>query len=119
MVIRTNTQRIGTEVVDMVTRNLFGETTRNMRNMNAAGTMRTTTRPMVRKGPQIKIRTLTMKDATAGASEVCCRHRLVQRINQRNDMNLTRTGARLLLQSAVLAVLMTGTALAFTGEKLL
>ncbi len=60
-----------------------------------------------------------MKDATAGASEVCCRHRLVQRINQRNDMNLTRTGARLLLQSAVLAVLMTGTALAFTGEKLL
>jgi hypothetical protein len=68
MVIRTNTQRIGTEVVDMVTRNLFGETTRNMRNMNAAGTMRTTTRPMVRKGLQIKIRTLTMKDATAGAA---------------------------------------------------
>ena len=60
-----------------------------------------------------------MKDATAAAGEVCCRHRLVERINRRNDMKLKRIGARLLLQSAVLAVLMTGTALAFTGETLL
>jgi uncharacterized membrane protein YkoI len=60
-----------------------------------------------------------MKDATAAAGEVCCRHRLVQRINQRNDTKLKRIGARLLLQSAVLAVLMTGTASAFIGEKLL
>jgi uncharacterized membrane protein YkoI len=34
-------------------------------------------------------------------------------------MKLKRIGARLLLQSAVLALLMTRTALAFTGEKLL
>jgi uncharacterized membrane protein YkoI len=60
-----------------------------------------------------------MKDATAAVGEVCCRHRLVQRIDRRNDMKLKRIGARLLWQSAVLAVLMTGTALAFTGEKLL
>ncbi len=58
-----------------------------------------------------------MKDATAAAGEVCCRHRLVQRINQRNDTKLKRIGARLLLQSAVLAVLMTGTASAFIGES--
>ena len=60
-----------------------------------------------------------MKDATAAAGEVCCRHRLAQRINQRNDTKLKRIGAKLLLQSAVLAVLMTGTASAFIGEKLL
>jgi uncharacterized membrane protein YkoI len=34
-------------------------------------------------------------------------------------MKLKRIGTRLLLQSAVLAALITGTALAFTGEKLL
>src|ERR1700680_4330841 len=60
-----------------------------------------------------------MKNATAAAGEVCGRLRLVQRINQRSEMKLKRIGTRLLLQSAVLALLMTGTALAFTGEKLL
>ena len=59
-----------------------------------------------------------MKDAAA-AARFCFRHRLVERINRRNDMKLKRIGARFLLQSAVLAVLMTGTALAFTGETLL
>ena len=51
MVIRTNIHRIGTEV-DMVTRSLIGETTKNMRNMgntNTTGTTRTTTKPRARK----------------------------------------------------------------------
>ena len=52
-VIRTNIHRIGTEV-DMVTRSLIGETTKNMRNMNTTGTTRTTTKPRARKVPQIK-----------------------------------------------------------------
>lgn len=54
MVIRTNIHRIGTEV-DMVTRSLIGEVTKNMRNTrntnttNITGTTRTTIKPKARK----------------------------------------------------------------------
>jgi hypothetical protein len=37
--------------VDMVITSLFGEITRNMRNMNAAGMMRTTTKPRAAESP--------------------------------------------------------------------